>query len=82
LTAVLHAANFEKITKTDLEEALKEESLFKIRLRIDFKDFEEVIFYQRGECTKEETLEKFFRLKKEPVTFTNYERVAIYIKFK
>jgi len=82
LTAILNAANFEKITKTDLEEALKEESLFKIRLRVDFEDFEEVIFYQRGESTKEETLVKFFGLKKETITFTNYERVAIYIKFK
>jgi len=45
-------------------------------------DFEEVIFYQRGESTKEETLVKYFGLKKEPITFTNYERVAIYIKFK
>ncbi|MGB6012905.1 MAG: TMEM143 family protein [Desulfobacterales bacterium] len=82
LAAILNAANFQKITETDLEEALKEESLFKIRLRVDLDDFEEVIFYQRGESTKEETLVKFFGLKKEPITFTNYERVAIYIKFK
>jgi hypothetical protein len=82
LTAILNAANFQKITETDLEEALKEESLFKIRLRVDFNDFEEVIFYQRGESTKEETLAKYFGLKKEPITFTNYERVSIYIKFK
>jgi len=82
LTAILNAANFQKITKTDLEEALKEESLFKIRLRVEFKDFEEVLFYQRGESTKEETLVKYFGLKKEPITFTNYERVVIYIKFK
>ncbi len=82
MATILNAANFQKITETDLEEALKEESLFKIRLRVDFNDFEEVIFYQRGESTKEETLVKFFGLKKEPITFTNYERVAIYIKFK
>ena len=82
LTAILNAANFQKITKTDLEEALKEESLFKIRLGVEFKDFEEVLFYQRGESTKKETLVKFFGLKKTPITFTNYERVVIYIKFK
>ena len=82
LTAILNAANFQKITDTDLEEALEEESLFKIRLRVEFDDFEEVIFYQRGESTKEDTLVKFFGLKKELIKFTNYERVAIYIKFK
>ena len=82
LTEILNAANFQKLTKTDLEESLKEESLFKIRLRVEFKDFEEVLFYQRGQSTKQETLVKFFGLKKEPITFTNYERVVIYIKFK
>ena len=80
--AILNAANFQKITDADLEEALHEESLFKIRLRVDFEDFEEVIFFRRGESTKQETLVKFFGLKKEPFKFTNYERVAMYIKFK
>ena len=82
LAEVLNAANFQKITDTDLKEALAEESLFKIRLGVDFNDFEEVLFYQRGKSTKKETLVKFFGLKKKPITFTNYERVLIYIKFK
>lgn len=82
MNQVLNAANFEKVTQTDLKEALGEESLFKIRLEVDFQDFEEVIFYRRGESKKRETLVKFFGLKKMPIEFTNYERVAIYIKFK
>jgi hypothetical protein len=82
LDAILDAANFQKITTSDLDEALEEESLFKIRLRVDFEDFEEVIFFRRGESTRQETLVKLFGLKKEPFTFTNYERVAMYIKFK
>lgn len=79
---VLNAANYEKITAADLEEALKEESLFKIRLRVDFNDFEEVICYRRGQSTRHETLVKFYGLKKEKFSFTNYERVVFYIKFK
>jgi len=82
LDSILDAANFQKITETDLEEALKEESLFKIRLGVDFNDFEEVIFYQRGESFKEEIRVKYFGLKKTPLRFTNYDRVMIYIKFK
>ena len=82
LDSILDAANFQRITEADLEEALKEESLFKIRLRVDFNDFEEVIFYQRGESFKEETRVKYFGLKKVPLRFTNYDRVMIYIKFK
>ena len=82
MTAVLNAANFEKITAEDLQQALAEESLFQIRLEVDFEDFEDVIFFRRGETVKEEILVKFLGLSKQTFKFTNYERVAIYIKFK
>jgi hypothetical protein len=82
LTLILNAANFEKVTGTDLKEALREESLFEVRLEVDFEDFEEVIFYRRGESRRRETLVKLFGLKKEPIEFTNYDRVVIYVKFK
>ena len=82
MTAVLTAANFEKITAQDLKQALAEESIFQIRLEVDFEDFEDVIFFRRGESTKEETLVKFFGLWKKSFQFTNYDRVAVYIKFK
>jgi hypothetical protein len=49
---------------------------------VDFDDFEDVIFFRRGKSIKEETLVKFFGLSKKKFQFTNYERVAIYIKFK
>jgi hypothetical protein len=82
MTAVLRAANFEKITAQDLQQALAEESIFQIRLEVDFEDFEDVIFFRRGESAKEETLVKYFGLWKKSFQFTNYDRVAIYIKFK
>jgi hypothetical protein len=82
MTDVLEAANFERITAEDLKEALSEESLFKIRLEVDFDDFEEVIFFRRGKSIKEETIVKFFGLWKRRFKFTNYDRVAIYLTFK
>jgi hypothetical protein len=82
MTTVLKAANFERITAEDLNQALSEESLFKIRLEVDFNDFEDVIFYSRGKSIKEETLLKFFGLRKKKFKFTNYDRVAIYLTFK
>ena len=82
MTDVLESANYRQITATDLQEALGEESLFKIRLEVDFNDFDDVIFYMRGENRKQETLKRYFGLKKEFFEFTNYERVAVYIKFK
>ncbi len=57
---VLNAANFEKITEQDLQEALQEESLFKVRLAVEFDDFAEMVFYRRGEYQKTETLSHFW----------------------
>ena len=82
MTAVLKAANFERITGEDLKQVLSEESLFQIRLEVDFNDFEDVIFFRRGASIKEETLVKFFGLRKKKFKFTNYDRVAIYLTFK
>ena len=79
---LLNAANFEKVTDEDLEAALNEESLFKVRLAVSFDDFEDVVFYRRGESVKTETVRTFFGLRKKQVSFTNYDKVAVYITFK
>jgi hypothetical protein len=41
-----------------------------------------VIFFRRGESVKQETLVTLYGLRKKRFTFTNYDRVAVYIKFK
>ena len=79
---LLNAANFEKVTDEDLEVALNEESLFKVRLAVSFDDFEDVVFFRRGESVKTETVRTFFGLRKKQVSFTNYDKVAVYITFK
>jgi hypothetical protein len=81
-TQILNAANFEKVTDQDLQEALQEESLFKVRLAVEFEDFADVVFYRRGEYQQTETIVKFWGLRKQKITFTNYDKVAVYIKFK
>ena len=60
MTAVLQAANFERITAENPEQAIEEESLFKIRLEVDFEDFEDVIFFRRGKSVKHETLRQLY----------------------
>jgi hypothetical protein len=82
MTTLLNAANFERITADDLADALQEASLFKIRLAVDFDDFEEVLFFRRGESVRNETLVSWGGLRRRQVTFTNYDRVVVYIKFK
>jgi len=82
MRTLLDAANYEPVTERDLREALAEESLFKIRLEVDFNDFAEVLFFRRGEHQRQETLVSWAGFKKSAVTFTNYERVVVYIQFK
>lgn len=82
LTALLNKANFERITDEDLQRALSEESLFKIKLQIDFDDFEEILFFRRGESVREETLTSMLGLRKQEVAFINYDRVVVIVKFK
>jgi len=79
---VLNTANFEKITEQDLQEALTEESLFKVRLEVEFDDFEQVVFYRRGESQLSETITSLWGFRKQTINFTNYDRVAVYITFK
>jgi len=79
---ILNAANFGKVTEQDLQEALNEESLFKVRLEVEFDDFEQVVFYRRGESQLSETITSLWGLRKQTINFTNYDRVAVYITFK
>ena len=82
MSGLLEKANYERITQQDLTQALSESSLFNIRLQVDFDDFSEVLFFCRGESRKSETVKTWFGLRKQTITFTNYERVVVYIRFK
>ena len=79
---VLNAANFEKVTEQDLQEALTEESLFKVRLEVEFEDFDQVVFYRRGESQLSEKITSLWGFRQQIINFTNYDRVAVYITFK
>jgi hypothetical protein len=82
LTALAEAANFERISPEDLDRAFEEESLVKVRLEADFDDFEHVVFYRRGVHTRDEEVKRWFGLRRKNITFTNYGKVLVYVKFK
>jgi hypothetical protein len=82
LTALAEAANFERISSEDLDYAFADESLMKVRLEADFDDFEQVVFYRRGEHTRQEEVKQLFGLRRRTLEFTNYAKVLIYVKFK
>jgi hypothetical protein len=82
LTALAEDANFERISTDDLGRAFAEESLMKVRLEADFDDFEDVVFYRRGEHTRQEEVKYLFGLRRRTIEFTNYGKVLVYVKFK
>lgn len=82
LNHLLDKANFERVTDTDIQQAMEEESLFNIKLDIDFDDFEQTLFFRRGESVRQETLVSFLGLRKKKIEFINYDRVVVIVKFK
>jgi hypothetical protein len=82
LSALAEAANFERISADDLNRAFVEESLLKVRLEADFDDFEQVLFYRRGEHVRQQEVKHLFGLRRKTIEFLNYAKVLVYVKFK
>lgn len=82
LSELAEAANFERISTDDLNRAFEEESLMKVKLVADFDDFEQVLFYRRGEHHTQEQVKQLFGLRKKTIEFLNYGKVLVYVKFK
>ncbi len=82
LRHLLEKGNFEQITHATLQQALREESLFNIRLEVNFDYFEEVLFFYRGEHNESVVISSLLGLKKRTLDYTRYDRVAVYVKFK
>ena len=81
LTALAEDANFERISTDDLGRAFTEESLVKVRLEADFDDFEQVVFYRRGERTRSEEVTHLV-VRRRTLEFTDYAKVLVYVRFK
>ena len=82
LHLLLQQANYELISQQDINQALKESSLFKIRLHVDLEDFSEVLLFCRGESIQQETIYRFMRWFPKTIEFINFERVVVYIRLK
>ena len=79
---VVTAANFSEITRDDLDRALLEESLFQLRLAVDFNDFKEVVFYRRGASRRSEEVKKWYGLGRKVVEFTNFDLVLVFVRLR
>ncbi len=82
LEELLDRANYERVSEAELEAAFKSSSLFSIRLHVDTSDFAEVLLYTRGVTAQEEQVPLIWGLFPRPVSFLNYERVVLFLKFR
>lgn len=82
LEKLLEKGNYERISQQDMQQALHASSLFKIRLQVDFDDFSEALLFCRGVSKRNETLRSLFGLIKKEISFINYDRVVLYIRFR
>jgi hypothetical protein len=82
LDGLLEKANYERVTESDLNRALSESSLFKIRLHVDFDDFSEVSLFARGQSIRAETISSWFGLRSKTIEFVNYDRVVVYLRIR
>ena len=82
LDGLLGKANYERIGESELNRALTESSLFKIRLYVDFDDFSEVSLFARGVSIRRERIPIWFGLRSREIEFINYDRVVVYIKIR
>lgn len=81
LTRVLDDANYERITDAELEHALREESLFKVRVDIDFDAFDRYALYRRGDVVHEVEVPRF-PFRKRKISVPTFERVAMVVRFQ
>jgi hypothetical protein len=77
---VLERANYVPLSPAMLELALKENSLIALKTKVDFDDFEQIVFYYRGDTQKIASVKKL--LKNVEQTIDTFERVVLLIKFK
>ena len=82
LEDVLNRGNYERVTETELQAAFESSSLFPLRLHVDQSDFAEVLLYTRGATRKEEQVPLIWGLFPRSVSFLNYERVVLFLRFR
>lgn len=78
LNELLNKANYKRLSDEELEQAMEEASLFKLKLHINLAEFDEVLIYCRGESSRQEVVTSFYGLRKKTITFSHIDRVVIY----
>jgi len=82
LKYALTKANYKALGETELNAALEATSMFKIRLYVDFSDYEKTVLFTRGESIRKEEVYLFGRFFKREIEFNNYDSVVMFLHLK
>lgn len=84
LQKLLNNANYEKLTETDINAALAEESPYGVSVSVDLDDYTDMILYYRGTATKVDYQRdwKWLFLKKKELRVPIYQRLLVLLRFK
>ncbi len=78
---LLDKANFDHLEVDELKLAFVKNALIRLKIYVDFEDFEVCRFYYRNTYKTEETRSVFFFFRKT-ITFSVFRRVVLLVKFK
>jgi hypothetical protein len=81
LETLLESANYVPLPKSSLKRAFDEKSLIALKTDVDFRDFDQMVCYCRGDIYKMASVKKWFFWKKQ-IKVDIFERVVLLIKFK
>lgn len=82
LVELLQAANYEVVPQDTLTASLRGESLFRVKLAIDFDDFAELLLFRRGTSPRTATVRSWGGLRRHEIAFDEYHRVVLMVRFR
>ena len=82
LTGLLDGANYIPVTMAELDDALANESLIPLRLKVDLDDYDELLIYRRGSELDTVEIPKWMGLRSKERTITVDKRVVVYTRVK
>lgn len=80
LARILRRANYVALDEAALRQALNRVSLINLKTRVDFADFEQMLFYHRGKITETVQIKQLFW--KTTITIDVFTRAVLLLKFK
>ena len=77
---LLESANYLPLTQQELEKSFQSVSLIPLQTKVDFDDFDQVLYYFRGEGKQNLSIRRFLR--KKTIRIDNFQRVVVLLKFR